>query len=282
MVRKVFVLISLALILSLAGSVSAALYEGFDYDPGDLNGRNGGTGWDSAWYECYDAGSGSPQIVAPGLTYDGLSVEGNSLLCDGKSASYRNMPAGFDPLGNTIWISFIEQGGVGANAKYGNVVVADGDEVHPQAGDLGETFTMGAPSQTNAPRYYGLVLRNKMGDPGVVTGRYYSDVEVTDESVFLVYRIINGDASAHVTAWVNPDISSGEPLDSEAYCDESNAGRITFDRLRFDCAEASVEAEKFNYDELRIGSSWAEVVPEPATVVLLGLGGLLSLRRRRA
>jgi len=37
-------------------------------------------------------------------------------------------------------------------------------------------------------------------------------------------------------------------------------------------------------DEIRIGTTLADVipVPEPASVALLGLGGLMLLRRRRA
>jgi len=30
-----------------------------------------------------------------------------------------------------------------------------------------------------------------------------------------------------------------------------------------------------------LAESWAEPIPEPATLMLLGLGGLLGLRRRR-
>src|SRR5689334_23401414 len=74
---------SLCLSATLGAAVPA--YEPFAYNPAPtlVNGKNGGTGWGGAWVGFAD------NVVAPGLTYPGLTVSGNALGPTPGSASTR-------------------------------------------------------------------------------------------------------------------------------------------------------------------------------------------------
>ena len=53
-------------------------------------------------------------------------------------------------------------------------------------------------------------------------------------------------------------------------------------RASYFLRNVSAEAQSIQFDELRIGSDWASVTPEPSSLLLLASGtALLSARRRR-
>jgi hypothetical protein len=85
--------------------------------------------------------------------------------------------------------------------------------------------------------------------------------------------------------WVNPDLSLGEPsIGTQA---ATITDELTFNRIRLTVGGSTTTGTRLAasglYDEIRIGDTFADVVPEPAsiTLILLGLTGLASTKRRR-
>ncbi len=224
-------------LLGLVSIASADLivYDGFDYPEGSIAGNGSGAGWDAGatW-------DGAQNIVAPGLEYPGLPAVGNK-VGTASTASYRMMPSGFDASNRTIWISFL----------CANSATPSWSGVSPFNGSS-EAIFLGKPS---GAANWGISLYNAAGDGGAVTGQKNSTVP-TSEFVFFVIRIINEASSAHITAWIDPDVGS-EPTVDTAYYDNETAGetngRVLFDRIRI------AGDGEFFYDELRVGDTYADV-----------------------
>ncbi len=222
-----------------AGSLQADLivYDGFDYPVGSLGGNEGGVGWDpgAAW-------SGGQNVASPGLEYPGLTTAGNSAAA-ADSASFRTMPAGFDALNNTIWISFLCQD-LETPEWCGVSTYNDGDE----------SLFIGKPG--GASNRWGIHMYNVLGDAGAKTGSEGSQTSIS-QLVFFVVRIVNGSADARISAWINPDLE-GEPSDGSAFYDSEAAGhkaaRVPFNRIRIDGP-----GEAMFFDELRIGETYTDV-----------------------
>ena len=222
-----------------AGSLQADLlvYDGFDYPVGSLGGNEGGVGWDpgAAW-------SGGQNVAFPGLDYSYLPIVGNTAAA-ADSASFREMPAGFDALNNTTWISFLCQD-LETPEWCGVSTYNDGDE----------SLFIGKPG--NASNRWGVHMYNVLGDADAKTGSEDSQTSIS-ELVFFVVRIVNGSADARITAWINPDLDR-EPSDGSAFYDSEaaghKAGRVPFNRIRIDGP-----GEAMFFDELRIGETYTDV-----------------------
>lgn len=92
-----------------------------------------------------------------------------------------------------------------------------------------------------------------------------------------------------LTYYVNPSLDAeSSNVPSAIVIDTRDIALLMSDlnRLRpFGGNQNANGAGILNLDELRIGSTWADVtpfIPEPGTTALAGLAGLLLLRRRRA
>ncbi len=118
-----------------ATPLQAALisYEGFEYTANaSLNGRTGGTGWQSGW-----SGANNVMITTPGRTFPGLATTGNSVR------TFSNLPlirpfttTGFTTLrtagrfgldGTELWLSFLARRETNfTSVDYGGVTLLDG------------------------------------------------------------------------------------------------------------------------------------------------------------
>jgi len=139
----------------------------------------------------------------------------------------------------------------------------------------------------------GLFIDNTGDSPKSVTfraavknhGGNVATANATGTTHFFVGKIeFDGDSgmsNTTVSVWANPDISAGEA--GLGVADSNDTGDMNYD--------ASAD-DYFTYrggsnwsgvgDEIRLGDSFADVaVPEPATLGLLGLGGVCLIARRR-
>jgi len=109
----------------------------------------------------------------------------------------------------------------------------------------------------------------------------------TDLQFFLVrYEIGNtaDDGSVHV--WMNPVISA-EPALGDAIVGQTglDSTAMSFDNIIFSAPPGNLPSfdPQFAFDEIRLATDFANAVgvPEPASVAMLGIGGLAMLARRR-
>jgi hypothetical protein len=98
--------------------------------------------------------------------------------------------------------------------------------------------------------------------------------------VTIVGRLSNYTTSTStIEMWVNP---TGVETAAYYFSDTSSGTALTkVDHVLLKSSEA-MDSNTISYDDIRIGTEWGDVaVPEPATMSLLGLGGLGVLLRRK-
>ena len=288
----------------LSGAVHAAtlIYEPFDYAAtgstgndgnylGDGN-QSGALGLQGAWTQTVN--TIEMEVWSPGMTFtDGggnvLPVSGNSARRSNRSgtsvlSSAVNSSAATTLTGDntTMWMSFLymDEGfsGPDSSVMLASQSIAGGANHALSSAGYGVGILVGEPTQTT----------------GVSAGYYLNTTAVTttapstfnpnnsEGTVFLLAAKINWkpDGTPDELFVFNITDLTTEPLESSAIAsttfDMSLAAQQSLDTLNI--GETQVDA----FDEIRFGTSFASVVPEPASLTLLGLGaGLLSFRRRR-
>ena len=223
--------------LTVAAQVSAS--ESFAYEAGveNLPGQAGGSGFDvNAW-------TGVGSVTSPGLTYPGLLASSNSATiitgnADRLLSSISGVHGGAG--GGTVWVSFLAQG------------------AFPETpGSAGVSLL----SAGGVPLFLGLSTaapnNGRWGFTGAAQGQdadFPDSVAPSTNTTLLVYRIdfpVSGEL-AQITFYANPPVGPNPPASPSG----SGAVRnFTFDGIRI--------GTDFNmiFDELRLGASWAAVVP---------------------
>jgi hypothetical protein len=292
MTKSFFTVFSVILLVASVTTVHAALiaYEGFEYDPGNLNTLNGGTGWTNAWNVNSFSSVSTGNVVAGGLSYtDGsgnqLVVSGNSAEASGQPGSaqhIRELPlTGSD--GTTTWISYIGQrlaphATADENlARAASLQIREGGTEKLAVGK----GTTNPPSQTNW----------SMLHSGNAANAVYTDDPHLSQA-FLVVRVDHiGDATVADNAWlwVNPSLAT-VPDTSSADAVFTGARDFTFSAIRTFAGNTNGgnPYALFAYDEIRFGTGYEDVspfipgIPEPTTVFLsvLAMIGMATVRPR--
>lgn len=238
-------------------------YEGFDYAAAaNVTGQTGGTGnWNGAW-----TGPTSTTVTSPGLTYTGLTTSGNtSFESNSASSGNRRSWTGLDSSnGAELWFSvLLNSTATGSDLR---LFVLNADVTSGSDSGVGVNINglaINARVNTSTSASTGLSLTS--GVTSLLVGRLsFSDTAGADA----------------ITIWLDPTLGGGTP-----------GGGFT---LNGDFNSALFTNPNFGYrggfgwlgsvDEVRIGTTFADVtVPEPAAFSLALAGGLaLLLRRRRA
>ena len=258
--KKLAIVTVVALFMAASAQAAPVAYEGFDYTAGQsLLNQSGGSGWTAAWVN--GTLDEDATIVSPGLTYSGLPTVGNASTTQNQSNARAFTTTGLMDDGDVLWFScLLNPTGTSSDLRF--------QVTSTNARGKGGGFRVGS-YQSETEQWTVTAAINDGGGTGSVL--------IDKDSVSLIVgRTTFADSGDdRVDVWVNP---TSEPTgDSTVYALRAmTAG----DYVWFG-GGGSWQA---NLDEIRVGTTFSDVVvPEPATMVLLSLGGVgLILRRRRA
>jgi T5SS/PEP-CTERM-associated repeat protein len=239
-------------------------YDGFDYTAGStIIAETGGSGWANAWSgSTPSAGVGSRQIQSPGATYAMLQTTGNKAFIAATNQTQRSLLAIQGAGDETVWISFIGQRVGPDTARFFGLSFYEGTTE-----SVNERLTIGEPTD-NADDLWGAHFSSSAEGRVAVEGS-----SVNAESLLLARIDYHSGANDDFYLWVNPDLSLGEPSIGTAGASSAGAFNLAFNivSMRAGTLRTSdnTHGEAF-FDEIRIGSSFADVVPAVAAAAYEG------------
>jgi len=264
------------LVVSATSYADLVAYEGFDYQAGrDLLGTSGGFGFTGSWYargynanvfNVYDTAGGSLSYSL--LPTSGGRVQASALTTFGQMGGIgRQLAAPMGGNGTTRYVSLLLRPEGTLNEGFLNgyfgLYVDGGDNLQP------DVF-FGKSGGGTMSKY---VVENRGGEIWQVA----SNADVTlNQAALLVLKAEFAASGDTYTLYANPRLGGQEPL--------SGATRQGFE-IGTISNLVIYSTGAFSIDEIRVGTTYADVVPEPSAMVLLATGTAALLawpRRRRA
>jgi hypothetical protein len=237
--------------------------DNFTYPNGSIAGRTGGTGW--AFKQYPEAGAPASAPSDWDVAFGTANVTGGKLVTleSGAIREYNGPSEGVTAPSNEREGAFQGTGKV----FYGVDMVrqAGADWSGASSFDFGaERIFFGVPSGQGANAFFGIE------ESGV--GKDMTTVPVVAGQTYRVVAEIDYDAD-QLKLWVDPgagDEASPDATRAYAATNWSSAVRL-----------ASGGTGSTSWDNFAVGTTFADVVPEPATLAWLGGVGALALLRRR-
>jgi PEP-CTERM motif len=261
-----------AVCLTFQSAQASLLFsEGFNYTSGSGIGGNVNPGSGTAW-----TGNDNINVNDGSLSYAGLaSLGGNSLsVAWGVSSGTAINDPAFGTAVNSgqLYYSFLMD-----------------MTVTPVGTTTGSGDYLTALNATGSgPGGSGDVIDNYISTSGVMKirsmGSYSSGYTLTEGQTYLMVLGLDYDAGT-ASLWVDPTPGDSMPAATESVTGLS-LGAVQDVGFKAQTS-GGMTAGTFLFDDLRIGTTWADVtpmgVPEPSTFALVGMGilGLISSARRR-
>lgn len=257
----------LAVMLAASLSFGAVSYDGMDYTAGtSALGANGGSGWTTAWSDGLPTlASNDVVIVSPGLTYtDGsakvLITGGNTEQTQpvtpgtpGHCVIERTMDTSYGPDSGEVYASFL--------VKH----VAE-------TGTLDYRFRLGGEDVD-------MVVRGWRTTWEISGGVSAMPTPTVGETQFMVAKVTFASGDDTIEVWQNPDLVTPGAAD---YSTTKAVAAVSLVQCWQQNASGH-HGETNQFDEIRVGGTWAEVtpyVPEPAFGIIALLGAF-ALRLRK-
>jgi hypothetical protein len=221
------------------GNADLLAYDGFSNGPrANLAGSEGGTGWSGAWLM---AGDNVTKIAGGGLVYPGLEV------AHGGAAT----PVGGGVWPNSVYTRSFGPLPPGTTSIYASFLMRDDAAFGIWGGISFGTYpyemTVGSPLGYYS---YGLMISEGLGD--------VTNMPLIQGDTTLVVCKITKNAGAGITyrMFLNPTIGTPEPSFPDAIFVVAPVNVIP-------TAVSIDNGTGFTTDELRVGTTWASVLPEP-------------------
>jgi hypothetical protein len=268
--------------LVVLGAMSTAqgallYYEGFDYTAGPIHGAH--SGWTDT--------SGKVAVSATNLTYPGLATEGGSAAWGDYEAQSTYGLNAAKAIGSSVAALFQST----TNVFYYSLLIGD------TAGGTGNRCNLTLTDDTGEYNDDGIFIGSagttgdvNVGIHDIGTGEQGVSIGAASNTHMVLCRITMKDGDDEIAGLLNPTLATVS--DSDFSTASTATGEITATTEDFQYLSIyigtwwnSEEGKNTLLDEIRIGTTLGDVIiPEPATLAVLGLGGLVPLllwRRRR-
>ena len=207
---------------------------------------------------------GKEDIVAGSLGFGSLPAAGNKVQTNpGGSFSLVSRPLGSTISGvahPTIWLGFLlkKTASTGADDYFEFQLIPTGGGTGLAIGDLGGTdnFSLHDTDQLSGVQESGIA-------------------SVLGDTVWLVLRVGFQSGSDNFKLFVNPSPNGGEPNTADAVKIDFNLPNIA------SIGYLTSDSQTWQLDGIRMGNNFSDLVPEPATAGMLGMGACLLAMRRR-
>ena len=265
--------------LALGSTAHATLiaYDGFEGDAtGALNSKTGGTGWSASWSAITGVTVAAPSTT---LVYNSGAVSlngGNRVAQVSATGTTDNVaPRSFASQTGTLYFSFLFRLASGTS---------DDDFIQFMLNDdtsVTNSASIGDLSNVSGANDFSSRIGGSNGGTSVS-----SNVPIAQATTYLLVGKVSKVSSSnynHIDLFINPSTTTETgALASQTV--SASISSVSYFTVRVSNIEST---DQYQFDELRIGTTWADVVPVPEPSAWPALAGALGLaaailRRRRA